>query len=564
MHKRFLQHELEQWKRSIFRKPLVLQGARQVGKTTLVNDFGKTYSQYLYLNLEKEVHRKYFQKLDNVEELVQRIFFDHKLKWSKVDQTLLFIDEIQEYPAAVNFLRYFFEDLPQLHVIAAGSMLEALLGKNVSFPVGRVEFMVLRPFSFQEFLLAIGEEEALEQLKIVPMNKFAVSRLFSLFHTYAFLGGMPEIVKKYAQHRDITNLFTVYQSLINSYFMDAEKYAESQNSLELLRLIIQKVMLEAGGRVTNKTFGGNDYKQKDIDATLRAIQKTHLIQLVYPTVNSIQPAMPDFKKSPRLQLLDTGILNFASSAHNEILGVEDLNQVFKGRIIEHLVGQELLSTISYPLGSLHFWVRDKTSSSAELDFLLPFQGKLIPVEVKSGPTGKLKSLLVFLDQSPLNFGIRLYYGELCVDKIKTPAGKTIYLFNFPYFLAAQLEYYIPWILKQLESEKENVFLVEEASPSYGLGFDVKVNKSDKEKVLTLDNLKSKHLLVLTSLVEKPLSGKVILESVLGITDQSKTRNRYIKSLMDLGLIEWTEAENPISKTQAYRLTLLGREFIGRN
>jgi len=561
MHKRFLQHELEQWKQSPFRKPLVLQGARQVGKTTLVNDFGKRYSQYLYLNLEKDVHRKYFQKLDNVEELVQRIFFDHKLKWSKVNQTLLFIDEIQEYPAAVNFLRYFFEDLPQLHVIAAGSMLEALLGKNVSFPVGRVEFMVLRPFSFQEFLLAIGEEEAIEQLKIVPMNKFATSRLLRLFHTYAFLGGMPEVIKKYAQHRDITNLFTVYQSLINSYFMDAEKYAESQNSLELLRLIIQKVMVEAGSRVTNKTFGSQDYKQKDIDATLRAIQKTHLIQLVYPTVNAVQPAMPDFKKSPRLQLLDTGILNFASAAHNEILGVEDLNQVFKGRIIEHLVGQELMSTISYPLGSLHFWVRDKTGSSAELDFLLPYQGKLIPVEVKSGPTGKLKSLLVFLDQSPLNFGIRLYYGELSVDKIKTPAGKPIYLFNFPYFLASQLENYLPWILKQVEHNKEDVFLFEEASPSYGLRVDTKVKKSEKEKVLTLENLKPKHFLVLKSLVEKPLSGKVILETVLGITDQSMTRNMYIKSLMDLGLIEWTEPENPISKTQAYRLTQKGKRFM---
>ncbi len=557
MHQRLLLKELQEWKTSIDRKPLVLQGARQVGKTTLVNDFGKTYDQYLYLNLEKEVHQKYFQKIDNTEELVQRIFFDHKLKWTKLQNTLLFIDEIQELPVAVNFLRYFFEELPQLHVIAAGSMLEALLGKNVSFPVGRVEFKVLRPFSFREFLLAIGEEEALHELNTVPLKKYATHRLFSLFHTYAFLGGMPEIIKKYAVNRDITNLFSVYQSLINSYFLDAEKYADSKSSLELLRLIIQKVLVEAGSRITNKTFGGQDYKTKDIEANLRAIQKTHLIQLVYPTVNCTPPALPDYKKSPRLQLLDTGILNFASSAHNEILGTQDLNQVFKGRIIEHLVGQELLSTITFPLGSLHFWIRDKTGSSAELDFILPYKGKLIPIEVKSGPTGTLKSLMVFLDHSPLNFGIRLYHGEFSIDEIKTPSGKPIYLFNFPYFLASQLENYIPWILNKLAELEKPIFEVREDTVAYQVS-EPKIKKVD---AITIEKLKAKHFKVLQSIANLPLSGKDILEKILGLSDQSKNRHTYIKSLMDLELIEWTEPENPISKTQAYRITEKGRNLI---
>jgi uncharacterized protein len=554
MHQRLLLKELQEWKASPYRKPLVLQGARQVGKTTLVNDFGKIYDQYLYLNLEKDVHQKYFKKIDNTEELVQRIFFDHKLKWSKIENTLLFIDEIQEFPAAVNFLRYFFEELPQLHVIAAGSMLEALLGKKVSFPVGRVEFKVLRPFSFQEFLLAINEEEALTEYKTIPINKYATQRLFSLFHTYAFLGGMPEIIKKYAVSRDITNLFTVYQSLINSYFIDAEKYADSKSSLELLRLIIQKVLVEAGNRITNKTFGGQEYKTKDVEATLRAIQKTHLIQLVYPTVDFTPPALPDYKKSPRLQLLDTGILNFASSAHNEILATNDLNQVFKGRIIEHLVGQELLSSITYPLGSLHFWIRDKNGSSAELDFLLPYKGKLIPVEVKSGPTGTLKSLMVFLDHSPLNFGIRLYHGEISIDKIKTSSGKPIYLFNFPYFLAAQIENYIPWILNQLAELDKERFEVREAFVAYGDS----ATKTKKSKILKIENLKAKHYKILQSLANHPRSGKDLLEEVIGLSDQSKNRHAYIKSLMDLGLLEWTEPENIISKTQAYQLTEKGR------
>lgn len=555
MLKRTLSKELESWKTSIYRKPLVLQGARQVGKTTLINEFGKTYQQYIYLNLEKKDHKEYFQEINDIKALTQRIFFDHKLKWSKLESTLLFIDEIQEQPSAVNFLRYFFEDLPQIHVIAAGSMLENLIGKNITFPVGRVEYKTLRPFSFEEFLLAINEELAFEEYKNVPIKKYTTQRLFELFHTYSFIGGMPEIVKKYAKNQDITELFPVYQSLINSYFLDAERYAENKNGLDLLRIVIQKILSEAGNRITNKTFTGTDFKTKDITTVLNAIQKTKLIQLIYPTSQLSLPAFPDFKKSPKIQLLDTGILNFASSAHTEILATKDLNNVFKGRIIEHLVGQEILSTITFPLGTLHFWSRDKVNSSAELDYVVPYKGHLIPIEVKSGPTGTLKSLLLFLDNSPLNFGIRFYYGEFSVDKIKTSGGKTVHLFNLPYFLAGQLEAYLPWIWEQTKKEEIHTFTFREPDNNYSS------ERLQKTQTNTNTKFNKKHLLILKHLQEKPLTGKVILEEILNITDQNKNRATYLRFLMKLELIEWTEPENPISKTQAYRITKKGIEHL---
>ena len=228
MFYRKILQELEDWKNDEFRKPLVIRGARQVGKTTVVHEFSKQYKQYIYLNLEKEEYKQLFQTLSDIELLAQRIFFIEGKKWELLSETLLFIDEIQEVPKAINFLRYFYEDLPQLHVITAGSMLETLLGKNISFPVGRVEYKILRPVSFEEFLGAIDETLALEELQKVPLKSYAYNRLLSLFHTYALLGGMPSVIQQYAKQKDITSLKPIYESLLNSYLEDAEKYAKNE------------------------------------------------------------------------------------------------------------------------------------------------------------------------------------------------------------------------------------------------------------------------------------------------------------------------------------------------
>jgi predicted AAA+ superfamily ATPase len=167
-----------------------------------------------------------------------------------------------------------------------------------------------------------------------------------------------------------------------------------------------------------------------------------LLHLVFPTVQSEPPFQPDIKKSPRLQVLDTGMLNFFSGLQKNLFGTRDLNDVYHGKITEHIVGQEFLSANFSFLNSLHFWVRDKKQSGAELDFLFPFGGAMIPVEVKSGTSGKLRSLLYYLDHSDSDFAVRLFAGKIQLETHRTPAGKTFKLLNLPYYLSGRLKEYL--------------------------------------------------------------------------------------------------------------------------
>jgi predicted AAA+ superfamily ATPase len=225
MFKRTVIHELERWVKKKNRKPLVIRGARQVGKTTVVNQFAKQFEQFIYLNLELPADRQPFEKFKDLETLVQAIFFLRNKEYSKREKTLLFIDEIQEVPGAFNSLRFFYEQMPELAIISAGSLLETIFNQKLSFPVGRVEFIVVRPVSFMEFLEAMGELQALKEINHIPLKSFAHQKLLSLFHTYALIGGMPEIVKEYSETKDLTALGSLYDFLITSYLDDVEKYA---------------------------------------------------------------------------------------------------------------------------------------------------------------------------------------------------------------------------------------------------------------------------------------------------------------------------------------------------
>lgn len=546
--------QLEQWRLKSNRKPLIIRGARQVGKTTAVHEFSKQFSQYIYVNLEQQKYKHIFENYTDIHKIAEQLFFVNDQELRLKHDTLLFIDEIQEVPTAINFLRYFKEEIPELPVIAAGSMLETLLGKNIVFPVGRVEYFQLRPVSFEEFLGAIGETRALAELRHVPLNYFAHSKLLELFHTYALIGGMPEIVEEYAKHRDITSLKPIYNSLINSYLEDAEKYAKNATQLQLIRFTIKQVILHAGKRITFQGFGNSNYKSKEIGEVLRTLEKTHLLHLIYPTTGYSLPLIEDFKKAPRLQFLDSGLVNFHAGIQKEIIGTDDLNKVYQGTLIEHLVGQELLANQNLPLDKLHYWVREKNSSQAELDYVVQFHNKVVPIEVKSGAAGKIKSLQQYINQAPIDYGIRFYAGELQINKLKTNEGKTFHLLNLPYFLASQTEKYIEWFADN-RPESASHFIVNEPTITY----EKTTNKNVEIK--KLNEINDKHKRILKLILGSPKKGKEIIEEHLGLTYQSRNKKLLIKPLLDLELIEWTIPENPKSKQQAYRITQKGKDAI---
>jgi uncharacterized protein len=445
MYHRNILNELQDWRVSTNRKPLLIRGARQVGKTTVVNEFSRQYSQYIYLNLERSEEAAIFHNQTRFASLVEAIFF-LKDKDIQQSETLIFIDEIQEVPQAINLLRYFFEDFPHLHVIAAGSLLEAVLSENVTMPVGRVEYKVLRPMSFEEFLGAMGEKSALQQYKSIPIAAYAHEKLLQLFHTYTLIGGMPEIVKHYVENRNLSALLPIFESLLVSYMNDVEKYARNSSMVQVIRHVIKSMSVEAGNRIKFQNFGNSNYGSREVGESIRIIEKALLLYLIYPSTSSALPLFPDKKKSPRLQLLDTGLMNHFAGIQKEIIGTNNLEVVYRGKVIEHIVGQELLASKYNVLSELHFWTREQKDATAEIDFIYVFDGQIVPIEVKSGATGRLRSLHLYMDSAPHNLAIRIYSGALNIETITTPTGKNFKLLNLPYYLTGQIEKYLNWMV----------------------------------------------------------------------------------------------------------------------
>ena len=449
MFQRDILQELKKWRQKDARKPLIIRGARQVGKTTVIRQFAADFKEFIYLNLELPTDRKPFEDFTDFDTLLQAVFFIKNKSLANRSDTLVFIDEIQEVPNALQQLRYFFEDAPDIPVVAAGSLLESLFDPQISFPVGRVEYMVIQPASFPEFLGAIGESAALQQVLNVPTASFAHDSLLKLFRTYSLIGGMPEIVAHYADHKDLTALTSIYESLLVSYLDDVEKYARSGAQTEHIRHAIRSGFAEAGKRITFENFGRSSYKSREMGEALRVLEKALLIHLVYPQTSPVLPLQPDVRKSPRLHVLDTGMLNYFVGLQQEIIGTSDLNSVYQGTVIEHIVGQELLARQYSALHGLAFWVREKKTSDAEVDYIFRYKEKLIPIEVKSGATGKLRSLNTFMDMAPHNLAVRLYAGQIQITKFTTPGGKEVQLLNLPYYLVSQIEKYLQWFEKEI-------------------------------------------------------------------------------------------------------------------
>lgn len=447
MFNRNIQKQLAAWKLSNNRKPLVLRGARQVGKTTAIKLFAESFDQFVYLNLEKTDDAKAFRDFNDIEKLTEALFF-LKNKDRSIQNTLIFIDEIQEEPKAIAQLRYFYEQMPDLYVIAAGSLLETVLDESVNMPVGRVEYKVIRPAAFNEFLVAMEETAVEKEFERVPINDFAHDKILGLFHTYALIGGMPEVVNHYSENRDLSALTRIYESLIVSYINDVEKYARNSTLTQVIRHCIRASYLEASSRIKLQGFGNSNYGYREVGEALRTMEKAMLVHLVYPTVHTELPIIPNLKKSPRLHVLDTGLLNHFAGLQKSVLGSTDLQAVYKGKIAEHIVGQEILASRFEVLRGLSFWIRDRADSGAEVDYVIQFEDKLIPVEVKSGATGTLRSLHFFMDHVNHTFAVRCYGGPLRIDKVQTLNKKEYLLLNLPYYLAFKIDQYLQWFINE--------------------------------------------------------------------------------------------------------------------
>lgn len=250
---------------------------------------------------------------------------------------------------------------------------------------------------------------------------------------------MPEVLKHYASGVDISSLDSVYDSLIQSFSDDVEKYAISSAQIQYIRHIISNAFAEGGARITFEKFGNSEYRSREMKEAFRAFEKTMLIRLVYPTTSVEIPATLSLTRKPRLHVLDTGLINYVRGLLGELVFNENISDAHRGIIGEHITGQELLASNFSISNELNFWVRTKKDSDAEIDYVFQYKGQLIPVEVKSGAIGKLRSLHQFMDQSPGELAVRVYQGEYLVQKAKTIAGKEFTLLNLPFYLVHRIE-----------------------------------------------------------------------------------------------------------------------------
>ncbi|MBQ6568060.1 MAG: ATP-binding protein, partial [Treponema sp.] len=356
----------------------------------------------------------------------------------------LFIDEIQHSPNAVMQMRYFYEELPDLFVISAGSLLEIMMDMHkISFPVGRVEYRYMFPMSFEEFLRAIGEHNALGYLGTVPVPQIAHNKLSGLFRLYTFVGGMPEAVARYKETQDLSQVSDVYEALFSAFKDDVSKYARNVGETNIIRHVIETSPMETGNRITFERFGNSGYKSKEIGDALRTLERAMLLYLRYPVTEPVLPFAPDLKLRPHLQFLDSGLLNHALGIASWYFKEESLSDIYSGKLAEQVVGQELLAANSRRIDKPLFWTREKKQSNAEVDFLFAKDGEVFPVEVKSGKTGTLRSLHSYLENSGCSIGIRLYGGEYSIEQAKTPVQKKPYtLVNLPLYCAARLGDYL--------------------------------------------------------------------------------------------------------------------------
>lgn len=436
MFRRNIISKLEAWKQDKKHKPLILRGARQVGKTTVVNEFGSQFDNYLYFNLERNENAKLFEMEIPLDDLVNMLYASVG-KVKKEGTTLVFIDEIQNSPKTIALLRYFYEQRPDLYVIAAGSLLENLVDVKVSFPVGRVQYLALRPCSFSEFLGAIGKNNLLAVLSQKAEYTVAFhEQLMHLFNQYTIVGGMPEAVQQYAETQDVIGIEDVYETLVQAYKDDSEKYVRGNKLTDVVRFILSYGWAFSGETITLGNFANSGYKSREVGEAFRLLEKAMLLELIYPVSSTQLPIIPETKRMPKLIWFDTGLVNYQAGIRKEIIGSTDMVDSWRGHIAEQITAQELLTLDDRVGQHRSFWA--KPNNGAEVDFIFTHNSKLYPIEVKSGTNAHLRSLQVFMDSSEVNIAIRIWSKPYSIDKVKTIHGKEFTLINLPFYLIGNL------------------------------------------------------------------------------------------------------------------------------
>ena len=421
---RKIDSELRKWRDSDHRMPLLIRGARQVGKTSSVRHLGESFEHYVELDLNehRELHGLFSQML-TPQEICRQISYIVN-KPVEAGKTLLFIDEIQACPEAINKLRYFYEQYPELHLIAAGSLLEFVLADLPSFGVGRVRSLFMYPLSFEEFLCANGEKLLVEAYQSaspeMPLVEIVHNKLLQRVNTFMLTGGMPKVVAEYIEYQDLRNCQLILNDLVVSYKDDFKKYRK-RISEERLTIVFESVARQHSGKFVYSNVNDN-LSLSQVKLTLELLIKAGL---VYPVVHSAANGVPlgaeTNERYQRMAIFDTGILLRMLGLNLAELftqGIENFTN--KGSLAEIFVATELVKNSScYEPARLYCWHRESKDSQAEVDFVIQKGTSIVPIEVKAGTRGSMQSLRLFLNEKKSPYGVRTSMENFaCYGNIK--------------------------------------------------------------------------------------------------------------------------------------------------
>lgn len=416
--KRQLEKELIHWKQRSDRKPLLIQGARQIGKSFLIEKFAReNFESVVTINFEELREAKLSFEGDLTPSHILRDLSTRLRKPIIPGKTLIFFDEIQACPNALLSLRFFKEQVPELHVIGAGSLLEFIMSdERFSFPVGRIEYLYMRPLSFIEFLEAKGDEMALSWIKeATPQKPIGAATHESLLLTvkeYFMIGGMPEAINSVLNTGQFLDLDRIHYSLLNTYENDLGKYPKSSQQK------FMKLLFEAAPRLIGEHFKyakiHSHAQSRDYLESLDVLSRTGILHQVFANSASGIPLATQLNdKKFKLLFLDIGLIPQATKA---LLSQEDLTLINGGNLAEQFVGQELIAYAQpYTRAILYYWEREKKGSDAEVDYVIEAGSYVIPIEVKAGAKGRLKSLKQFIEEKKSALGLRISQAPLALE-----------------------------------------------------------------------------------------------------------------------------------------------------
>ncbi|NOY75828.1 MAG: ATP-binding protein [Kiritimatiellaeota bacterium] len=427
------ENTLAKWLTKSSRKPLVIRGARQVGKSTLVRKFCREKNLDLFeVNLERNLRLVDLFRDFEIDALLDEIEIICGKCGARGEKSVVFLDEIQAIPEAIPALRYFHEDYPDLKVVSAGSLLEFILSEHsFSMPVGRVEYLFVNPMTFPEFLKASKEEFLLEHVNAYEpgrsFSKTAHDKLVALLKDYFLVGGMPEAVQFQVDGADWSEVSGVHSSIIETYLDDFAKYAKGK-ALHILHKVFNYVGTAPGRKIKYSNIDG-DSPARDVKHAVDLLIKAKIIFPVYHSSASGIPLLAGVNdKVYKLFFLDVGLMNRLSKTTGiSIERLKEIDFINKGDIAEQFIAQNFLASISVnEAPMLHYWLREGRSNNAEVDFVLQDNDAILPVEVKAGALGAMKSLHRFVYEKgvthALRFDLSLPSSHKVNTRIATPSG----------------------------------------------------------------------------------------------------------------------------------------------